>query len=431
MTLMQGRLDAGKAAPGGALALLAWFMLCLAGLSNAATAAETVAKDARVGGDIQRTRFVADLSKEVDFRLFTLADPYRLIIDLPNVKFQLPAGLGDEGRGLVQAYRYGLVAEGKARIVIDLTEPALIDKAFVLPPRDQQPARLVIDLIRTNRASFLSAMETRERRAPESKGEGESESRIPLAMTPKTGKPVVVIDPGHGGIDPGAVSGSGVKEKDIVFNFSRELSERLEKSGRYKVLMTRTIDTYIALHDRVEFARKNNASLFISIHADSLPGRHANKVSGATVYTLSERASDSEARALAAKENLSDVLAGVELPEKEDEVTGILIDLALRETKNLSITFADFVLGSLKGKTPLMKRAHRFAGFRVLKAPDVPSVLIELGYMTNRGDIKNMMSDKWRARVAKSLLASVDRFFAARSRGPRVDRLPQRSSAAR
>lgn len=181
----------------------------------------------------------------------------------------------------------------------------------------------------------------------------------------------------------------------------------------------------------MEFARENNAGLFISIHADSLPGRRANKVSGATVYTLSERASDAEARALAAKENLSDVIAGVELPEKEDEVTGILIDLALRETKNLSITFADFVLGSLKGQTPLMKRAHRFAGFRVLKAPDVPSVLIELGYMTNPDDIKNMLSDEWRARVAKSIVASVDRFFAVRSRGPRIDRLPRRSSAAR
>lgn len=413
------------AAAAGLLCLLA--MVCV--LPASALAEESVARDARVGGDLQRTRFVADLSKEVEFRLFTLADPYRVIIDLPDVKFQLPAGLGEEGRGLVAAFRFGLIAEGKARIVIDLTEPALVDKAFVVPPRDKQPARLVIDLIRTDRKSFLSAMETQvpDRRAAKPKSEGS----LPLASAPRSGKPTVVIDPGHGGIDPGATSRSGIKEKDIVFNFSRELSEHLKATGRYKVLMTRTMDTYIPLHGRVEFARKHGASLFISIHADSLPGRHASKVSGATVYTLSETASDSEARALAAKENLSDVLAGVELPEKEDEVTGILIDLALRETKNLSITFADFVLGSLKGKTPLMKRAHRFAGFRVLKAPDVPSVLIELGYMTNSNDIEHMMSEEWREQVATSIVASVDRFFAARSRGPGGDRLPQRSSASR
>lgn len=401
---------------------------------GAALAAEpTVARDARlVGNDLRRTRFIADLSKKVKFRFFSLADPYRVIVDLPDVRFQLPAGLGSKGRGLVAAYRYGLVAAGKARIVIDLKGPALVDKAFITEPDGNQPARLVIDLIGTDRKTFLAGVR-RAAKPPARTAAKRPGISLRSTRKRKSGKPVVVIDPGHGGIDPGASSRSGLKEKDVVFAFSRALAERLRKTGRYQVRLTRKIDTYIALKERVAAARKFDGDLFLSIHADSLPGRYSTRISGATVYTLSEKASDEEARAIANKENRSDIIAGVALPEKEDEVTGILIDLAMRETKNLSITFADLVLDNLDGRTPLMKKAHRFAGFRVLKAPDVPSVLIELGYMSNPADVENMTSEAWRKKVSRALVRSIDRYFAARSRGPRprFRKTPRSSSAAR
>ncbi|GAB4237637.1 MAG: hypothetical protein Kow0032_23630 [Methyloligellaceae bacterium] len=236
----------------------------------------------------------------------------------------------------------------------------------------------------------------------------------------------MVIDPGHGGIDPGATSRSGLKEKHVVFAFSRALRDRLNATGRYKAVLTRKIDVYVPLRERVAIARRLNGELFISIHADSIPGRYSKKISGATVYTLSEKASDEEARALAAKENHSDVIAGVELPDVEDEVTGILIDLAMRETKNLSINFADIIIDSLRGKTPLMKKAHRFAGFRVLKAPDVPSVLLELGYMSNPNDVRKMTSKAWRDQVSVALVKSIDRFFAEKRQGFRLNEAGRR-----
>lgn len=408
----------------------------LAGLSPAgapALAQATVAKDARLGGDEQRTRFVTDLSREVSFRLFTLADPYRVIVDLPDVKFQLPTGLGKKGRGLVSAYRYGLIAKGKARIVVDVKAPVLVDKAFVLPPKDGQPARLVIDMLRTDRKTFMATLR-RDARAPAAAAKRPSGPAVtpPSAKkrTRRHAKPVIVIDPGHGGIDPGAVSRSGLKEKDVVFAFSKTLRKKLLATKRYEVALTRTIDSYIALRDRVAFARKRHGDLFLSIHADSIPGRYSKKVRGATVYTLSEKASDAEARALAAKENRSDVIAGVELPQKQDKVTGILIDLAQRETKNLSIAFAEIIIDNLKGKTPLMTKAHRFAGFRVLKAPDIPSVLIELGYMSNPADTRKMTTAAWRDKVANAIVASIDRYFSSKARGFGIEPRLRRSSRA-
>ncbi len=383
---------------------------------GAVLADTTIANDARLGGDAQRTRFVADLSREVKFRVFTLENPYRVIVDMPDVRFQMPAGLGNTGRGLVSAYRYGLIAPGKSRIVIDVKAAVRIDKAFVLKAKDGQPARLVVDLVKTDVGAFRKEM----RRARAS-GEGRQASKPPPAKPPvlrkrakSGGKPLIVIDPGHGGVDPGAVSRGGLREKDVVFSFSKALEAQLKKTGRYRTLMTRRIDVYVPLRERVEIARREGASLFISVHADSVPGRLSTKASGATVYTLSERASDKEAKALAAKENRADIIAGVDLPPKSDEVTNILIDLAQRETKNLSITFADTLVDSMKGATPVRKKARRFAGFRVLKAPDVPSVLVELGYMSNPSDEKRLKSKRWQRKVAVSTTRAVDNYFAKR-----------------
>jgi len=368
---------------------------------------EAVAKDARLAGDRGRTRFIADLSRKVDVNVFSLADPYRVIIDLPEVSFQMPPGLGTEKRGLVTGYRYGLFAPAKSRIVIDVNGPFLVDKAFVLEARPDQPARLVVDLVATDRTTFLAKL-----RAARSPIVGSIPQSRPEAQ-PTAANPVVILDPGHGGIDPGTASADGVTEKEVVLAFAKTLRQKLEAKGDYQVYLTREGDTFLALRERVEFAQSKGANLFVSIHADSFP-KHANEASGATVYTLSERASDDEAKELAAKENFSDAIAGVELPTDRDEVVAnILIDLAQRETQNRSIVFARSVAGEMSA-AELHRKSLKSAGFRVLKSPDVPSVLLELGFLSNPDDKKRLTSEAWRGAMADKVGAAIDAYFAKR-----------------
>jgi N-acetylmuramoyl-L-alanine amidase len=369
-----------------------------------------VANGARVAGDRERTRFIADLSKKVDLHVFALGNPYRVIVDAPDVNFQMPDGLGKEQRGLVTAYRYGLFAPGKARIVIDVAGPFLIDKAFVLEPRDDQPARLVIDLVPTDEKTFLAGLKEAK---PQPGASELLTAAVPTATRPPDAKPVVVLDPGHGGIDSGT-NPNGIPEKEVVLAFAKTLKEKLAASGRYEIHLTRDDDTFLPLRERVTIAQKKSASLFLSIHADYFPDK-VDKATGATVYTLSEEASDEEARALAAKENFSDALAGVELPSDSDEVlANILIDLAQRETQNRSVVFARSIVGELAGKNALHTKRLRSAGFRVLKAPDIPSVLLELGFLSNPEDEKRLTSEAWRNRTADAVAASIDAYFAKR-----------------
>ena len=373
---------------------------------------EAVAKDARLAGDRTRTRFIADLSKKVGINVFSLSDPYRVIVDLPDVKFQMPPGLGREKRGLVSGYRYGLFAPGKSRIVIDMSGPFLVDKAFVLEARTDQPARLVIDLVPTDRASFVAKLRDANSAAP---AVGSITRPEPRAMPART-KPVVVLDPGHGGIDPGTSSASGVTEKDVVLAFAKTLKQKLEAKGQYEVHLTRPGDSFLALRERVALAQSKGAGLLVSIHADSIPKQTA-AAQGATVYTLSERASDDEAKELAAKENLSDAIAGVDLPSDSDGVVAnILIDLAQRETQNRSLIFAKSVVGEMPA-ADLHKKSLKSAGFRVLKSPDVPSVLIELGFLSNPDDEKRLTSEAWRKTTAAKVSAAIDGYFAKRVAG--------------
>jgi N-acetylmuramoyl-L-alanine amidase len=229
-------------------------------------------------------------------------------------------------------------------------------------------------------------------------------------------RPLVVLDPGHGGIDTGTKGPGGVEEKDIVLNFAQRLRDRVEKTGKYRVLMTRTDDTFVPLADRVRIARDAGAALFVSIHADSLPHGEGD-AQGASVYTLSETATDSEAARLAEKENRADVIAGVDLKSEPDDVAGILLDLAERETKSLSIQFAHRLVGDMKSATRLHKTPLKSAGFRVLRAPDVPSVLVELGYVSNRQDLESLLSESWRNRTADSIAQAIDSYFAAHMAG--------------
>lgn len=383
----------------------------------AAALADPVAKDARVGGDLRKTRFVADLSKPVDFRAFTLANPYRVVIDLPEVNFQMPPKLGTEGRGLISGFRYGLFSPGKSRIVIDVVKPVAVEKAFVQDAAAGNPARLVIDLAAISPQEFAErAGETTVVGEPPRPQQQRSQPD-PLSQAKRDArkaKPVVVIDPGHGGVDPGAIGKGGTMEKQVVLDFSRTLKAKLDAIGKFKVFMTRDEDIFIPLGERVDIAHHHDADLFISIHADALADRYANLVRGATIYTLSEEASDEQARLLAAKENSADLIAGMQFNETQDEVSMILLDLIRRETKNYSIAFGRTMLTKLEGHMVLNKKPMRSADFRVLRAPDIPSVLLELGYLTNPKDEKLLKSAQWREKVAERMARAVETFFSQR-----------------
>jgi N-acetylmuramoyl-L-alanine amidase len=378
------------------------------------TESAPVATAVRLGGDDKQTRFVVDLNRKIDIAAFTLADPYRVVVDLPQVAFHLPAHAGERGRGLVKAFRYGLIMQGGSRIVLDAKGPVRVEKAFVLAAVDGQPARLVLDLVPTDRDSFLHNIEVNAR--PRHIATRQSDVSKHADNDPR---PLIVIDPGHGGIDSGTKGLGGQEEKGIVLAFGLKLREVLERSGKYRVAMTRSDDTFIPLTGRVQFARQRKAALFISIHADSVP-RSEGQAEGASVYTLSEHASDAEAAKLAEKENKSDVIAGVDLSSEPNDVANILIDLAQRETKTFSVQFARTLVKDIKQTAPLHLRPVKSAGFIVLKAPDVPSVLVELGYMSTRADLKNLVLPQWRARAAAAMAQSVDDFFAQRLVGASV-----------
>jgi N-acetylmuramoyl-L-alanine amidase len=370
-----------------------------------------VASDVRLGGDDTQTRLIIDLSRKIDIRSFTLANPYRVVMDMPQVTFQFPAKAGEVGRGLIKAFRFGLVMQGGSRMVIDLARPAQVDMAFVLDAINDQPARLVLHLTATDRDSFMRSL------ALDSGAPQRSKPDAPVEIKPNgDSRPLIVVDPGHGGIDNGTRAASGEMEKSIVLEFSVLLRDKIEKTGKYRVLMTRTDDTFVALGERVQFARARQAALFISIHADALRRREGD-AQGATVYTLSERASDARAARLAEAENRADVIAGLDLSTEEKDVADILVDLARRETKTFSMQFAQTVVGTLKNAARLHQHPLKSASFVVLKAPDVPSVLVELGYVSNKADLKSLISAEWRDHTADAIVKAVDAFLSPRLAG--------------
>jgi len=373
---------------------------------------EVVASDLRIGGDDKQTRFVVDLNRKIDFAAFALADPYRVVVDLPQVNFKLPAKAGTQSRGLIKAFRYGLIMQGGSRIVLDAKGPVRIEKAFVLDAAEGQPARLVLDLAAIDRAAFMRNISLQTRPAHNT-GAKPSE---PSVKADGDARPLIVVDPGHGGIDNGTKGSGGELEKDIVLAFSQALREKLESGGKYRVAMTRVDDSFIQLSERVRFARTRGAALFISVHADALP-RKEGLAEGATVYTLSETASDAEAARLAEAENKADVIAGVDLTAEPNDVANILVDLAQRETKTFSMQFARTVVDELKSAARMHKHPLKSAGFKVLTAPDVPSVLIELGYMSTKDDLKQLNSPVWRARTAQAVVKAVEAFFTPRVAG--------------
>ena len=394
--------------PAGRLTLFLVSMATAAAIASAAAAQPAeglnILTATRVVGDQNRTRFIADLTDGVEIDVFSLADPYRIVIDLPEIHFQLEPGTGANGFALISAYRFGLISRGQSRIVLDVTEPVEVADYFVIPAVEGQPARLVIDLVTTSREAFLAA-------ALDYRQSGGATPAPRLTNNADDGRLMIVIDPGHGGIDPGAIGAANVREKDIVLAFSQELAEQLQATGHYEVALTHDDDSYLTLTDRVEFARSLGADIFLSIHADSFS---VASVRGAAVYTVSERASNQMVAAIAARENQSDILAGMNIHNATNEVADILIDLARRETKNFSVLLARDIIEHLGATTLLSNNPHQKAGFVVLMAPDVPSVLIELGFLSNAQDVQTLQTEVWRRQTAASIVGAIDAFFATR-----------------
>ena len=372
---------------------------------------------AELNGSGAATTFLLELSSGVQAEVFTLADPYRVVIDLPDVVFRLPKGSGQSGTGLVSAFRYGLLSEGKARIVMDTTKPVLIAKAGMTAGKDHG-VTLAVELTATTPAAFGAGTggERTAQASPLKPEIYEEQSERPTNRS----KPVILIDPGHGGIDPGAMSPDGLSEKTVVLAVGQRLKDRLSQGARYDVYMTRTRDVFISLDGRLKRSKALAADLFISLHADSI-AQNANTVRGATVYTLSERASDEEARLMAEKENNSDAIAGLTTDkfEEKGQVRSILIDLLKRETANFSADFSNTLVKKMTRTVSLSRDPQRSAAFKVLRQADTPSVLIELGYMSHAEDEKLLNSPAWQERVASAISGAVDAYFGKRTAGSR------------
>lgn len=382
----------------------AWVLLV-----SAAGAATLAVSDIRLGLHPDSTRVVLDVSGDTRPIIFEIADPYRIVIDLPAVEFDMATDKTNASAGVIEKIRYGLFRPGTSRIVLDLRGPAKVVRQFVLPAEGDLPWRLVIDLESIGRAEFLAAVERSNSADETRQTEPQTELAILPDVRPLQSRPVIVIDAGHGGVDPGATSSAGVHEKDIVLAFARNLRDRLLASGRYDVVMTRDRDIFLPLRERVRTAQRARGGLFISLHTNSHPD---SRTRGFSVYTLSERASDAQTEELAMQENKADIIGGLDLDDYGDDVAGILIDFARTRTNELSVAFArDAVVTEIGRTANLLNRPWRSAGFAVLKAPDVPSVLLELGYLTNRAEARLLSDRSYRAQISESLLRSIDKFF--------------------
>lgn len=414
--IVSARKQMSRKAAGPILAAMALVVSVVAFSGGPARAARIVAKDAHVALNDGRTDFVLRLSDGVTVEVFTLANPYRVILDMPDVAFALPEGAGRSGKGLVKAFRYGLFAADKARVVIDTTSPVAIETAE-MEAESGGGVRLRLALAEIDASDFGNG--TGAQRAREQASAAAAARTGPAKATKSaSAKPLVYIDPGHGGIDPGAVGASNVYEKNVVLAVGLVLRDRLLSRGSYEVRMTREDDVFLSLDKRVALSEEAGADLFISLHADAIADRRfVSQVRGATVYTLSERASDETARQMAEKENNADAIAGLpSMDVKADEdVRDILIDLVKRETANFAADFSNTLVGRLEESVRLSSKPQRSAAFKVLRQTGTPSVLVELGYLSNPQDEKRLTSEGWREKMAEAIAKAVDHYFDRRT----------------
>jgi N-acetylmuramoyl-L-alanine amidase len=417
--------------------------------STAASASPPLVSAVHIGEQGGATRLILELSQRADYRVLLLNEPMRLVLDLPPATWRLEAQ--PASAGVVAGYRYGSFDADTARLVVDLAAPARVRySGYEL--QGGRKHRLVLELEPVSAEMFAAeaqpwmssgsmlkpppppaaaapppAPATTARAAGPAPPPAAApppravaSASVPAAGAARSGprrqdsKKIIVLDPGHGGVDPGTIGAAGTHEKDLTLVVAREIRRQLEATGRYRVVMTRDDDIFVQLRARVAKARAVNADMFLSIHADSIG---STQTRGASIYTLSETASDAEAAALAARENRADIIAGVDLSVENRDVASILIDLAQRETMNRSATFAASLVGELGREIQLLPtKPHRFAGFAVLKAPDIPSVLLELGYLSNRQDEVLLGRSQHRSKIAAAIVRAIDEHFARKDR---------------
>ena len=366
--------------------------------------------DARVTATPQRARLIIDLSGPTEFAIVSLDKPNRIAIDVKAFELKILAPADVAGKGIVTGYTVEMAEKGRARTMLTLAEPAQVQQAYILDAVADQPARLVVDIIAatpeefaTKVASDLAASLANQGAAPAT-SPTDPGTPAPLTAT----RPLVVLDPGHGGVDNGASAPNGTHEKDITLTFALQLQKVLIDSGRFDVALTREDDTYLSLNERVDLARQNKADLFISLHADSF---QQPEIRGASVYTRDENATDVLDKVLADGENRYDIVAGFSVPQATPAVMDILVDLMRREMRKSSFLAAEAIVHQLEPSVALRRFPVRQADFFVLQAPDVPSVLVELGFLSNASDIANLQQSDWRDRVVNALARGIADYF--------------------
>lgn len=372
--------------------------------------AQLKASNFKMAGDATRVRVVLDFDQTFEPKFLLLRGPHRLVVDLPDTAFRIdPKSL--KPRGLIRSVRYGTLTEGASRLVLAAKGPFAIDRMDVVADEGGKGFRLVVEISAASDREFDQALAGQALTTGATLAAGKSDRAGAPAERPAK-RFTVVIDPGHGGIDGGAEGIGGAAEKNVTLTFALELKKALTDFGKYDVFLTRETDVFLPLDERVRIARQHEADLFISIHADTI---NRKGIRGATVYTVSDKASDAEAQATADRENLSDALAGVDVKQQDHEVADILVDLIRRETHTYSIRFARSLLDELSPAIELINNPHRSAGFKVLKAPDVPSVLVELGYLSNVKDEAALLDPNWRAKAVERIKSAIDLFATAKN----------------
>ena len=366
----------------------------------------------RIGQGIGSVRIVFDADSKFDYKVFTLSEPNRLVIDAQGVDVSPEVAKNKDNNIFVDNIRIGTVGVNGIRIVFDLKKPILIKKVFMLSPQSNFNWRFAIDLEATSEREFLSKIGNSHAVSSNDYNPADTSVSTKAAATSPATKAkqrkIIVIDAGHGGVDPGAIGYNGTYEKNITLSMAKELKKLLDQKGKYKVYLTRSRDVFIPLRERVKISRSHDADLFISVHADSAKNR---KAVGLSVYTLSETASDKEAAALAEKENKADIVAGLNFAEHSKEVSDILLNLAQRETNNSSAEFASLLSAQMSKVAKTVSNTHRFAGFAVLKAPDVPSVLLELGYLSNPTEERQLRQKSYRRKLGEAAVKAIDKYF--------------------
>jgi N-acetylmuramoyl-L-alanine amidase len=362
--------------------------------------------DVRVSSTDQRARVVLDLTGKTAFAIASLDQPDRIAVDVKALSLQFETAPPVFGQGIIEAYTIEIAEEGRARTTLQLNQPALVQQAYVLDPIGEQPARLVVDLILTTPDEF--AIKVADDYAAAMAARPVDDPAMPTDDVVSAIRPLVVIDPGHGGIDNGATAPNGVREKDIVLAFALDLQKVLVASGRFDVALTREADTFLRLEERVTLARENKADLFVSLHADTF---QQQDIRGASVYTRDEKATDVLDKVLADNENKSDIVAGFAMPDTPPQVVDILVDLMRRQMRKESYLAAQAIVKQLQPSVEVRRFPVRQADFFVLQAPDIPSILVELGFLSNAADIANLQKSEWRDKAVDALARGIADYF--------------------